>query len=54
MVRDKLGMGPLEPLILDPNIEDISCSGTGPLFVEHKAFGGFSPNPPKEGVGLAS
>ena len=40
MVRDKLGMGPLEPLVLDPNIEDISCSGTGPLFVEHKAFGG--------------
>ena len=40
MIRDKLGMGPLEPLIVDTNIEDISCSGTGSLFVEHKFFGG--------------
>ena len=38
IIRDKEGMGPLEPLILDPNIEDISCSGTGNLFVEHKIF----------------
>ena len=38
MVRDKEGMGPLEPLIKDPYIEDISCSGTGPLFIEHKIF----------------
>ncbi|MCH8869678.1 MAG: type II/IV secretion system ATPase subunit [Chloroflexi bacterium] len=38
MVRDKLGMGVLEPLILDTNIEDISCSGVGPIFVEHKIF----------------
>jgi flagellar protein FlaI len=38
MVRDKLGMGILEPLIRDKNIEDISCSGLGPLFVEHKVF----------------
>tara|TARA_B100000315_G_scaffold255372_1_gene298563 strand:- start:5414 stop:7138 length:1725 start_codon:yes stop_codon:yes gene_type:complete len=38
LVRDKEGMGVLEPLILDPHIEDISCSGTGPLFLEHKIF----------------
>lgn len=38
MIRDKLGMGILEPLIQDPNIEDISCSGIGPIFVEHKIF----------------
>lgn len=40
MVRDKEGLGAMEPLILDPYIEDISCSGVGPLFVEHKIFGG--------------
>ena len=38
MVRDKLGMGMLEPLIRDINIEDISCSGLGSMFVEHKVF----------------
>ena len=40
MVRDKEGVGAIEPLINDPYIEDISCSGVGPLFVEHKIFGG--------------
>ena len=38
IVRDKIGMGILEPLIRDPNIEDISCSGLGQLFIEHKVF----------------
>jgi len=38
MVRDKEGMGILDPLIYDPYIEDISCSGIGPIFVEHKIF----------------
>ena len=38
LVRDKEGMGVLDPVILDPNIEDISCSGLGPLFLEHKVF----------------
>ncbi|MGE0057240.1 MAG: type II/IV secretion system ATPase subunit [Dehalococcoidia bacterium] len=38
VVRDKIGMGVLEPLIRDPNIEDISCSGLGQLFIEHKIF----------------
>jgi len=40
LLRDKVGMGAIEPLILDPYIEDITCSGLGPLFVEHKIFGG--------------
>ena len=40
MVRDKQGMGSIEPLISDPYIEDISCSGVGPLFIEHKIFKG--------------
>ena len=38
MIRDKLGMGTIEPLLLDSNIEDISCSGLGRVFVEHKVF----------------
>ncbi|MDF2954981.1 MAG: Type IV secretory pathway ATPase VirB11/Archaellum biosynthesis ATPase ArlI/FlaI [Candidatus Alkanophagales archaeon MCA70_species_2] len=38
MVRDKVGLGVLEPLIQDPYIEDISCSGIGSIFVEHKIF----------------
>jgi len=38
MIRDKEGMGPLDPLIHDPYIEDISCSGLGQMFVEHKIF----------------
>jgi archaeal flagellar protein FlaI len=37
-LRDKLGLGALQPLILDPYIEDISCSGIGKVFVEHKIF----------------
>jgi len=40
ILRDKIGMGALDPLIRDPNIEDISCSGLGPIFVEHKVFKG--------------
>ena len=42
IVRDKLGMGALEPILKDPNIEDISCSGVGPLFIEHKIFKGMT------------
>ncbi|MFH1646262.1 MAG: type II/IV secretion system ATPase subunit, partial [Chloroflexota bacterium] len=41
LLRRKLeGMAALDPMILDPNIEDISCSGLGNIFVEHKIFGG--------------
>lgn len=38
IIRDKIGLGVLDPLIRDPHIEDISCSGVGPLFIEHKLF----------------
>ena len=38
--RDKIGLGLIEPLITDPYIEDISCSGVGQIFVEHKILGG--------------
>jgi len=37
-IRDKLGLKAMDPLMRDPNIEDISCSGVGNLFVEHKVF----------------
>ena len=37
-VRDKLGLGILQPLLEDPYIEDISCSGLGNIFIEHKVF----------------
>lgn len=39
-IRDKIGLGPLQPLLLDSYIEDISCSGLGQLFIEHKIFKG--------------
>jgi len=38
MVREKVGMGVLQPLINDHHIEDISCSGVGQIFIEHKVF----------------
>jgi flagellar protein FlaI len=40
IIRDKIGMGVLDPMIHDDNIEDISCSGLGPIFIEHKVFKG--------------
>ena len=39
LIRDKIGVGFLEPMINDPYIEDISFNGIGPVFVEHKIFG---------------
>ena len=38
MIRDKVGLGVLEPFMHDSNIEDISCSGLGNIFIEHKIF----------------
>ena len=41
LLKRKLeGMGILDAMIQDPYIEDISCSGLGNIFVEHKIFGG--------------
>ncbi|HKV89611.1 MAG TPA: type II/IV secretion system ATPase subunit, partial [Thermoplasmata archaeon] len=37
--RDFVGYGPVDSLILDPEVEDISCDGVGvPLFVFHGKF----------------
>lgn len=39
VVRDFIGYGPIDVLMRDPDIEDISCDGPGlPLFVFHRRF----------------
>jgi flagellar protein FlaI len=38
IIRDKLGLGALDPLVNDKYVEDISCSGIGVVFIEHKIF----------------
>lgn len=40
VLRDKVGLGVLEPMGQDKYIEDISCSGLGNVFLEHKIFKG--------------
>ncbi len=39
LVRDKAGLGMLEPLLKDRYIEDIYCNGVGYVFIVHKVFG---------------
>jgi len=38
IVRDKIGSGIIHPITRDPFVEDISCSGLGHIFIEHKIF----------------
>lgn len=38
LVKEKVGVGVLQPLINDHWIEDISCSGVGRMYIEHKVF----------------
>jgi flagellar protein FlaI len=40
MVRDKIDLGVLKPYINDRYIEDVTCDGLGPIFIEHKIFKG--------------
>ena len=35
---EKVGSSILEPFIRDPYIEDIHCSGRGPIYIDHKIF----------------
>lgn len=44
MIRDKAGLGILEPLLKDPYIEDISCPGVGYIYIVHKVFGPLETN----------
>ncbi len=39
LIRDKVGLGVLEPLLKDQYIEDISCTGVGYIYIVHKIFG---------------
>jgi len=38
LIRDRVGYGKLEPLFLDPYIEDIHCVGVGAISLVHKVF----------------
>ncbi|WP_135612975.1 type II/IV secretion system ATPase subunit [Methanococcoides sp. AM1] len=40
LLRDKIGLGFLDPYICDSNIEDITCNGLGSIYLEHKVFDG--------------
>ena len=43
--KTSLGLGKLDPVMRDPNIEDISCDGAGvPLFLYHRNFGSLKSN----------
>ena len=43
--RDFIGYGPIDPVMNDPNIEDISCDGSGvPLFLFHRKHGSLKSN----------
>uniref|UniRef100_A0A7J2U6D9 Flagellar protein FlaI n=1 Tax=Ignisphaera aggregans TaxID=334771 RepID=A0A7J2U6D9_9CREN len=39
LIRDKIGLGFLEPFTRDPWLEDITCRGMGFVYVVHKIFG---------------
>jgi archaeal flagellar protein FlaI len=38
LLRDRVGYGVLEPLLRDPYIEDIHCTGVGNIHIIHKIF----------------
>ena len=43
--RDFVWYGPIDPLMRDPQIEDISCDGSGqPLFLFHRKYGSLKSN----------
>jgi len=43
--RDFVWYGKIDPLMRDPNIEDISCDGSGlPLFLYHRKYGSLKSN----------
>ncbi|MHA1552340.1 MAG: type II/IV secretion system ATPase subunit, partial [Candidatus Heimdallarchaeaceae archaeon] len=45
LARDLIGYGKIQPFMLDPNIEDISCDGIGiPIYVWHRKYESIATN----------
>lgn len=44
LIRDKVGVGFIEPFLKDPYLEDITCPGVGYMYVVHKIFGPLQTN----------
>lgn len=45
LYRDFVGYNEIDPLLNDPNIEDISCDGVGiPIYIVHRVFGSIRTN----------
>ncbi len=44
LIRDKVGVGFIEPFLKDPYLEDITCPGVGYMYVVHKIFGSLQTN----------
>ena len=45
VIRDFVGLERIEPLMRDPNLEDISCIGPGiPIYVYHRKYGSLKTN----------
>uniref|UniRef100_A0A7C2BM91 Flagellar protein FlaI n=1 Tax=Thermosphaera aggregans TaxID=54254 RepID=A0A7C2BM91_9CREN len=44
LIRDKIGVGIIEPFLRDPYLEDISAKGIGNIYVVHKIFGSLETN----------
>ncbi|MCX8196092.1 MAG: type II/IV secretion system ATPase subunit [Acidilobaceae archaeon] len=45
LIRNTVGYGPLDPLMRDPYVEDISCDGVGkPIYVWHQKYEGLPTN----------
>jgi len=44
LIRDKIGLGLLEPFLRDPYLEDVSSRGVGYIYVVHKIFGSLESN----------
>ncbi len=43
--KTSIGLGKIDPLMKDPNIEDISCDGAGvPIFLYHRKYGSLRSN----------
>lgn len=45
LYRDFVGYGPIQPMMIDPDIEDISCDGPRlPIFIYHRRLGSIRTN----------